>query len=128
MRKENSNILLVDDDKGVRSSIRLMLLEMGINQVTECKDGQEALAYFDLHPEANISLVICDWNMPQKTGMEVLREIKQVYPDLPFLMVTARGDEGSVLAAKSSQVDGYILKPFSFNDLKTKVFKLLGVK
>jgi two-component system, chemotaxis family, chemotaxis protein CheY len=128
MKEDLTNVILIDDDKGVRDTIRFMLNEMAIYKIVECTNGQEALNYFDAEPEANISLIICDWNMPQKTGIEFLREIRQVYPELPFLMVTARGDEASVMAAKSGHINGYILKPFSFKDLKKKIDVALGRK
>ncbi len=120
----DTNILLVEDDLNVRMTVRSMLTEMGVKNIFEKKDGQEALTFVE-NMQVRLDLIICDWNMPHKTGLEFLREIKQSYPEILFLMITARNDEDSVLTAKEANVSAYIRKPFSFEELKTKVQTLL---
>lgn len=125
MKADNVTVLLVEDDQNVRSTLKAMLREMGVSQVFQAGDGQEALKYFDANPDG-VDMVICDWNMPHKTGIEFLREIRQVYPDMPFLMITARADKESIIAAKSAQVTAYIRKPFTFDELKDKIMVMMG--
>jgi len=120
----DTNILLVEDDLNVRMTVRSMLTEMGVKNIFEQKDGQDALAFVE-NMQVRLDLIICDWNMPNKTGLEFLREIKQSHPEILFLMITARNDEDSVLMAKEANVSAYIRKPFSFEELKTKVQTLL---
>jgi len=114
------NVLLVEDDQNVAITLHNMLMEMGVSNVYDATNGVEALDLFHEAPDS-ISLVICDWNMPEKTGIEVLEEIRRTNDNMPFLMVTARADEASVLKAKECNVSAYICKPFSYDELKKKV-------
>ena len=63
--------------------------------------------------------------MPKMNGVELLRQLRTVDPDVPFLMVTGRSDMESVVEAKSSGVTGYIRKPFSPAELEAKLRILL---
>ncbi|MAE51222.1 MAG: hypothetical protein CMH27_05390 [Micavibrio sp.] len=117
-------ILLVDDQLESRSLLRNMLGELGVTQVFDAPDGREALSFLDDAFDM-IDMIVCDWNMPNMNGVELLRQLRTVDPDTPFLMVTGRGDFESVVEAKSSGVDGYILKPFSATQLEAKLRILL---
>ena len=117
-------VLVVEDDRNVGSTIKSMLIEMGITDIMEANDGKQALEIIE-SAMGGLSLIICDWNMPRKSGLELLREVRQVNSGLPFLMITARADADSIIAAKESNVTGYIRKPFSFNDLETKVISII---
>jgi len=125
MNKNDLRILLVEDDRNTLSTIRMMLIEMGITQVFEATDGQKAQDFVDAEA-APIDLVISDWNMPQKSGYEFLVDLRAEQPDLPFIMVTGRGDANSVLDAVDAGVTGYIKKPFSLNELESKINTVLG--
>jgi len=118
-------VLLVEDDLTVCNTLRCMLQEMGVTNIYEANDGNHALALLDQRPD-NISMTICDWNMAGKTGIELLQEIRVDYPELPFLMVTARADEASVLQAKELCVTGYIRKPFSYDCLQKKISNIVS--
>ncbi len=113
-------ILVVDDQLEVRSMLRGMLTELGITQIFEAPDGKEAMAFTDNAMDM-IDVVICDWNMPKITGIELLRQMRSVYPDVPFLMITGRSDIDSVSQAKASGVTAYIRKPFSPAHLEIKL-------
>lgn len=117
-------ILLVEDQAEARSMLKNMLMELGVTQVFEAPNGREALKFIDSAMDL-ISLIICDWNMPTMTGVEFLRQLRTVYPDVPFLMITGRSDLESVVEAKSSGVTGYIRKPFSVLQLETKLRVIL---
>ncbi len=113
-------VLIVDDQLEVRSMLRGMLSELGISQIFEASDGKEAMQFTDNAMDM-IDVVICDWNMPKMTGIELLRQMRSVYPDVPFLMVTGRSDMDSVTQAKASGVTAYIRKPFSPAHLEIKL-------
>jgi CheY-like chemotaxis protein len=113
-------ILIVDDQQEVRSMLRAMLSDLGITQSFEASDGKEAFKFMDAAMDF-VDLVLCDWNMPNMTGMELLRQLRSVDPHLPFLMITGRGDIDSVYEAKSVGVTAYIRKPFSPAQLEVKL-------
>lgn len=113
-------VLLVEDQGDTRAMIRNMLTELGITQVFESSNGTQALQFMDTAFDF-IDLVVCDWNMPGMTGVELLRQLRSVDPGFPFLMVTGRSDHRSVVEAKSSGVTAYIAKPFSTTQLEAKL-------
>ncbi len=89
-----------------------MLSEMGVSYIATARDAVEAMKALS-NPGERINLIICDWNMPGITGLEFLRKIRSDRPQMPFLMVTGRNDEESVVQAKGSGVSAYLVKPFS---------------
>lgn len=113
-------ILVVDDQLEVRAMIRNMLTELGISQIFEASDGKEAMIFTDSAMDM-IDIVICDWNMPKMSGIDLLKQMRSVYPEVPFLMITGRSDVESVSIAKSSGVTAYIRKPFSPAHLEIKL-------
>lgn len=113
-------ILVVDDQLEVRAMIRNMLTELGITQIFEASDGKEAMIFTDSAMDM-IDIVICDWNMPKMSGIDLLKQMRSVYPEVPFLMITGRSDVESVSIAKSSGVTAYIRKPFSPAHLEIKL-------
>jgi two-component system chemotaxis response regulator CheY len=68
-----------------------------------------------------IDLVLCDWNMPGRSGLELLQQVRSVGLEVPFVMVTGRADKESVIAAKDAGVTAYISKPFSAAQLEAKM-------
>ena len=113
-------ILIVEDQSDARAMLRNMLGELGVTQIFEAKDGNEALRFIDSAFDF-VNLVICDWNMPKMSGVELLRQLRTVDPNVPFLMVTGRSDMDSVVEAKGSGVSGYIRKPYSPAQLEAKL-------
>ncbi|MFK7838936.1 MAG: response regulator [Bdellovibrionales bacterium] len=113
-------ILIVEDQGEVRSMLRNMLMELGVTQIFESHDGREALQFIDSAFDF-INVIICDWNMPNMNGVELLRQLRTVDTTIPFLMVTGRSDIESVVEAKSSGVTAYISKPFSPQQLEAKL-------
>jgi two-component system chemotaxis response regulator CheY len=121
----DKTVMIVDDDQTMRMLIRRMLTRMKIGTLTEAEGGQHALQQLELAP-AECNLVICDWNMPGMSGVELFGHIRALKPGLPFLMLTGRSDAGSVVAARNAGVPAYIVKPISPEELKTKVSYLLA--
>ena len=73
-------------------------------------------------------LIISDWNMPVKTGIELLRDVRAdpALKDIPFLMVTAEAEKDNVLEAMEAGVNNYILKPFTAKVLEDKLRSVFG--
>ena len=124
---EQLGVLVVDDQSAFRSTIKKMLKELKIQQVFEAANGREALKLLDSAPEM-IDLVLCDWNMPSISGLDLLRQVRSVGLDVPFIMVTGRADRESVLAAKDAGVTAYVSKPFSAAQLEAKIRVALAGK
>ena len=119
-KMQDVKILIVEDQDEVRTLIRHMVLNIGFTQVFESSDGREALTFID-EADDFVDLIICDWNMPGMSGVELLRQVRSVYEDMPFLIVTGRDDVESVVEAKSSGVTAYIRKPFTLPQLEFKI-------
>ena len=112
-------ILIVDDEAHLRTCLRMML-ELEGHQVTEASNGAEALNLFTI---GEFDLVITDFEMPVMKGNEVAVGIKLLAPSLPVLMVT-----GSRIARPDDRnpVDALLSKPFTVNELRCAVGKLLS--
>ena len=113
-------ILLVDDNQQAVSLIRSMLMDLNINQVFTAKDGRQALDFLG-DCDDMIDVILCDWQMPRMSGLEVLRQLRTVDPDCPFIMITGSADMDSVARARESGVTAYISKPFSAIQLEKKL-------
>ncbi|NQV55639.1 MAG: response regulator [Rhodospirillales bacterium] len=117
-------ILVVDDEPEVLRLVGSVLRGMGINDVKQAADGEEALSIV-LAQSRRIDLIICDWSMPKLSGLDLLQEIRGNNLTIPFLMITGNADEEAVRSAKGYGVSAYIAKPFSIGDLERKVLRLL---
>ncbi len=120
------SVLAVDDLEPARKLIHTMLKDLGVNQVFLAADGREALEFLG-ECENMINVIICDWNMPFVTGLEILRQVRTVNPDIPFLMATGNSDSDSVSVAKADGVTGYLIKPFSMGQLEKKLKLVLRI-
>lgn len=120
----DKRILVVDDDVSMRLLIRRMLSRIGIANVTEAEGGAEAL---QLLAAAPVDLVLCDWNMPAMSGMELFQRARSLRSDLLFLMLTGRADAESQAAARNAGVAAFMVKPISAPELKIQLSHLLGV-
>jgi two-component system, chemotaxis family, chemotaxis protein CheY len=122
---KNMKILVVDDFHTMRRIVINLLKQLGFSNVVEASDGKEAL---DKVKEDRIDLVISDWNMPNMTGIEFLKELRadEKYKSLPFIMVTAEGKKENVIAAVHAGVSNYVVKPFNAATLKEKLIKVVG--
>jgi DNA-binding response OmpR family regulator len=117
-------LLIVDDEAGVRALVR-MTLDSGVYEIFEASEGFEAL---DLAREHRPDLVLLDVMLPDVSGMDVCRKIKDD-PDLAsttVVMLTARAQTNDVGDAEEAGADGYFTKPFSPIALTRKVESILG--
>ena len=118
-------ILVVDDFSTMRRIVRNLLVELGFTNglIQEAEDGNAALA---LLRSQSFDLVVTDWNMPNMTGIDLLRAIRAdaSLKSLPVLMVTAENNRDQIIAAAQSGVNGYVVKPFTAVTLKEKLDKI----
>lgn len=120
-------VLVADDEDGPRNFVGSVLQDLGVSQIASASDGREALDFF-AQEEGRFDLIICDWMMPRLSGVEVLRQVRETAPDLPFLMVTALATPKAVRKALEYQVSGYIAKPFTPDQLEEKVLATLTLR
>jgi len=120
MTDPNMKILTVDDFSTMRRIIRNMLRQLGYNNVVEAEDGAEALSL--LHRE-KVDFVISDWNMPNMSGLDLLKAIRadDNLKPLPVLLVTAEALKENVVEALKAGVNNYVIKPFTAETLKEKI-------
>ncbi len=117
---EDTKILIVEDQEDMREMMVTMLKDLGLSRVFAVEDGDHAIRYINTSL-GHIDLVVCDWNIPKKSGTEVLKELRFLRPDMPFLMVTGRKDMDSVFEAQKLGVSAYLGKPFSAGDFEKKL-------
>jgi two-component system chemotaxis response regulator CheY len=116
--------LIVDDSRFVRSFLRGMLEERGI-QCEEASDGAGGLER--LRRDARFDLALLDWNMPVMNGLEMLiRARREGLSDLKIVMVTTEAENDFILRALEAGADEYLMKPFDEEALDEKL-ALLGL-
>ena len=115
-------VLVVDDEPAITKLVSMLLADMGVTRVTVAKTGQDAKWVLE-REHSKIDVVICDWNMPEVSGLDLLQWIRSSDPKLPFIFVTSRGDIESVRTAGQHGVSDYLLKPFKREQLYAKLAK-----
>ena len=126
MADPNMKILVVDDFSTMRRIVRNLLKELGFANVSEAEDGVDALN--KLRSEGNFEFVVSDWNMPNMTGIELLRNIRAdaALKHLPVLMVTAEAKRENIIEAAQAGASGYVVKPFTAATLDEKLKKVFS--
>ncbi len=113
-------VLVADDSKTMRTIIRRSLEALGYADVAEAGDGAEALSLFQ---QQEFSLVLTDWNMPNKNGLDLVRDIRSQNAQVPIIMVTTEAEKRQVMAAIQAGVSDYLVKPFTADVLRAKLAK-----
>jgi len=120
------SVLVVDDAPFIRDLVKKGLRSQfpGI-RIEEAVNGRKAQQMLD---RDRFDLILCDWEMPEMSGLELLTWCRahEKLSTTPFIMVTSRGDKENVVQAIQSGVSDFIGKPFSNEQLTTKVRKALG--
>jgi len=119
------SVLLVDDEAFAVRLEGAVLKQLGITDVRVARDGAEAVRMLE-EAGGNIDLVISDWNMPNMSGLELLRRVRQEQAGIPFIMLTSKVTEQAVREAVQAGVDGYLAKPFSPSQLRTRIQAILS--
>ncbi|MEN6586421.1 MAG: chemotaxis response regulator CheY [Sulfuricella sp.] len=130
MADKNMKFLVVDDFSTMRRIVRNLLKELGFTNVDEAEDGVAALGKLK---GGNFEFVVSDWNMPNMTGLELLKAIRAdaSLKHLPVLMVTAEAKKENIIEAAQAGASGYVVKPFTAATLEeklNKVFEKMGTK
>jgi two-component system chemotaxis response regulator CheY len=119
-----TKVLVADDHSLTRNLVKTILKEAGFTEILLVDDGQAAIeAIF----AGKADLVICDWNMPRATGLDVLRLVREEerFRKLPFLMLTAEMSRDNIMQAVEAGANDYMVKPFTTDTLMKKVLKLV---
>lgn len=120
-------ILVVDDATFIRDMIKKQLRDRipGV-EVIDAPDGSRALA--QMKSQA-VDMILSDWEMPNMTGAELLSAVRTMPNggDIPFIMISSRGDRSHIVKAIQLGVSDYLSKPFSAEELLKKVLKQLKV-
>lgn len=116
-----SRILVVDDEESIREFLEIMLKKEGY-EVSCAEDGQIAL---DLLKKKSFDLVISDMQMPNMTGMELLKQVKDQYSDVVFMMITAFGTTETAVEAMKMGAYDYITKPFKIDEVRINIANAL---
>lgn len=116
-------VLIVDDSATIRQQVRQALSQAGF-EVVEAADGVEGVNM--IRSDDLIAAVICDINMPRKSGLELIEEIKAggANSHVPIVMLTTEGQPALVQRAKAAGARGWIVKPFKPNLLVAAMQKL----
>ncbi len=113
-------VLVADDSGTMRKIIIRSLNAVGIQDVVEAVDGQEAFTKFQ---SEIFDLVLTDWNMPNKNGLDLVKDIRNEKSTVPVVMITTEGEKSRVLEAIQAGVSDYLLKPFTSDTLREKLDK-----
>lgn len=129
MKKEDINILLIDDSGTMRVLQRKFLESAGFKKIHEADSGQSALQKLKELEDQFPHLIICDWNMEPINGLDFLKRVKahqeEKYNKVPIVMVTCEVERGQVELAFKEGAVNYIAKPFTKETLIDKILYTL---
>lgn len=122
MFDKKTRILVVDDMLSMRKMIMKMCKDMGFTDLVGAEDGNKAWEEISNASPA-FGLIISDCNMPNCTGLELLKKVRADvrFQKNPFVMLTAEAEGHQVAAAVSAGVDAYVVKPFTQAGLFDKI-------
>ncbi|WP_404365379.1 response regulator [Marinobacter sp.] len=118
--------LVVDDASFVRDLVkRTVRQRFPVIELVDAPNGKKAQG---LMSRTSFDLILCDWEMPEMSGLELLQWMRQQdnYKKTPFIMITSRGDKSHVIEAVQEGVSEYLGKPFSPDGLSRKIIKVMG--
>jgi two-component system, chemotaxis family, chemotaxis protein CheY len=122
-------VLVVDDDAMVKSIIHEYLINIGFKSITVAKNSEHALRIIQ-DPKNHIDLIISDWEMPEVSGLTLLKAVRNnpIRVKTPFVMVTSQRsmERFKITQAMQYQVSCYMLKPFRQENLRNKLWEILG--
>ncbi|ACN16524.1 two-component fusion protein (N:response regulator receiver-C:ABC-type nitrate/sulfonate/bicarbonate transport system, periplasmic component) [Desulforapulum autotrophicum HRM2] len=118
----NIKILVVDDSGTMRVMFKQILKQAGFENIIMAVNGDDGIKKVK---EENPDLVISDWNMPKKDGLEFLQWLRsqETYKKIPFIMATAQADKGQQIIIMEAGGNGHVPKPFDAEQIKTEILK-----
>jgi len=120
-------IMIVDDEQDVEILFRQQFrkeVRDGIVELCYAFSGEAALSYLDRQNPPDVVYILSDINMPGITGIELLKTVKQKYPQIRVSMITAYGDEHNFNTAMSTGAENYFTKPIDFTHIKRQVLNV----
>ena len=122
---DEKKILVVDDVDSMRKVTKSILMVAEYTNVAQANDGVEAL---ELLQDEIFDLIICDWEMPNMDGLELLMEIKknERLKDIPLLMLTSNTEKAKVNVAINAGASDYVIKPIQPSVLLEKIENCLS--
>lgn len=117
---EKLRVLVVEDHNDARDMLVAMLKEIGVRDIHTAGNGEEGMQLLDRMQNA-IDVVLCDWNMPRMHGLDFLKNVRSVYPAMPFLLVTGRADPQSQADARAAGASSLLAKPFNASQLEARI-------
>lgn len=118
-----AKILLVDDAAFMRMMLKTTLTQAGYTDLFEAEDGVKAV---EVYTAERPDLVFMDITMPNKDGLETLKEIKAIDPNATIVMCSAMGQEAMVMDSIKSGAKDFIVKPFKPERILSTVKKIIG--
>lgn len=115
-----TKVLLADDSGTMRKIIIRSLNAVGVTDVVEAADGEEGSWLFS---RGGFDIVLTDWNMPIKSGLEMAKEIRAQGSGVPIIMITTEGEKSRIMEAIQAGISDYLLKPFDSDALRAKLEK-----
>jgi len=111
-------VMLIDDSKTMRNIQRSVLRQIGIEQVEEACDGQDALSKVTAFAP---DLILVDWNMPNMDGLTFIKTYRKIDKTTPMIMVTTEAEKSRVIEAIKAGVNNYVVKPFTPDLLSQRI-------
>lgn len=124
-QKAEIKILIADDYEFMRQTIAGILRQTGYQKIFEAADGEAAISFLATN---TVDLILCDWEMPVKSGLEVLQFVlaDDRLKKTPFIMITAKSALSALEKANDHGIKHYIVKPFSPDILRKKIAAVLA--
>lgn len=119
-----AKILVVDDEESIREFLEIMLRKEGY-EITLAEDGQKAK---ELLQKKSFDMIISDLQMPNMTGIELLKYVRQDFPEILFMMITAFGTTETAVEAMKMGAYDYLTKPFKIDEVRINIANALRSK
>jgi two-component system response regulator PilR (NtrC family) len=119
-----AKILVVDDEESIREFLEIMLRKEGY-EITLAEDGQKAK---ELLQKKSFDMIISDLQMPNMTGIELLKYVRQDFPEVLFMMITAFGTTETAVEAMKMGAYDYLTKPFKIDEVRINISNALRSK
>jgi DNA-binding NtrC family response regulator len=123
-RTNTGRVLIIDDEAAIRESLQILLEEEGY-EIANAQDGEEGLALLDAQ---SFDLVLLDFQLPDRNGLEILADIRERDPEMAVIMITAYGTPENAVAAIKGGAANFIAKPWTNEKLQADVRSAIGRK
>lgn len=117
------SVLIVEDSASAMELLVEYVQKLGFAKILKATDGQQAIDVLHLPESKEIGLILADWNMPVMTGIDLLKSVRAlpVHKKTPFVLITADSEMEMIVEAIATGVNSYIVKPVTFENLRSKL-------